>query len=333
MSLSRPSLALTGGVILALASPARAQSNNPAVATELFNAGRDLMKAGNYVEACPKLASSARLDAKVGTLARLAECEEKVGQMVNARAHWEQAVNLARSEQDARLDHAASELARVDKLVPKIDVVWHGPVPAGCTLLIDSLDVGTASFGLALPVDAGSHTVVVTAPGKKPWTTTIQTKESGGLTTLDVPALSDGAAGPAVVLAPPSPGPPPTEAATPPARRGWTPMRIAGFVTADVGAVALVLGATFGVLTKVKLDDSNQGGCGANNSCNAAGFALRNDARTFGDVSTGLFIAGGLLAATGVTLFVVGSRPKEASEGTRAALSVGPESVVVRGSF
>ena len=43
------------------------------MATELFNAGRDLMTAGNFAAACPKLAESARLDVKVGTLGKLAE--------------------------------------------------------------------------------------------------------------------------------------------------------------------------------------------------------------------------------------------------------------------
>jgi hypothetical protein len=103
-------------------------------------------------------------------------------------------------------------------------------------------------------------------------------------------------------------------------------------VTAGVGAVGLILGATFGILTKLKLDDSNRGGC-TNNDCNNAGFALRNDARTFGDLSTGFFIAGGVLAATGVTLFALGPRREEAPAPPHASLSVGPGSVFLQGSF
>jgi hypothetical protein len=105
-------------------------------------------------------------------------------------------------------------------------------------------------------------------------------------------------------------------------------------VTADVGAVGLILGATFGVLAKVKLDDSNRGGCVANNVCDSAGFALRNDARSFGDLSTVFFIAGGVVVATGVTLFVLGGpRREEGAAPVHATLSVGPQSLLLRGSF
>jgi hypothetical protein len=104
-------------------------------------------------------------------------------------------------------------------------------------------------------------------------------------------------------------------------------------VTADAGAVGIILGATFGVLAKVKLDDSNRGGCVANNVCDSAGFALRNDARSFGDLSTVFFIAGGVVVAAGVTLFVLGPRREEGSTSPHATLSVGPQSVLLRGSF
>jgi len=288
------------------------------------------MKAGDYAGACPKLAASARLDTKVGTLARLAECEEKIGQMVNARAHWEQAVNLARGEQDARLDHVASELARVDKLVPKVDIVWHGPIPPGLTVRIDTVELGSASFGLPLPVEAGSHTIAVAATGKKTWATTVLARADGALTTVDVPALEDSAA-PGVEPLGGAPKPPALPAQTS-SGSSWTPLRLTGFVTADVGAVGLILGTTFGVLAKVKLDDSNRGGCVGNN-CDSAGFALRNDARGFGDLSTVFFIAGGVLVATGVTLFVLGPRREEGSLPAHATVSAGPGSLLLQGSF
>jgi hypothetical protein len=328
-----PSFAL-GALLLGLsASPAFAQNRNPAVATELFNAGRDLMKSGDYGAACPKLAASARLDAKVGTLARLAECEEKVSQMVNARAHWEQAVNLARAEQDPRLDHAQSELARVDKLVPKVDVVWHGPVLPGLTLRIDGVDLGSASFGLALPVEAGTHALAVSADGKKTWNTTLDARASGAVLTMDVPALEDAPAQTGLVAVPPlaTPGVPPPAVAG--GSTSFSSLRWAGVTTAGVGVAGLIVGGTFGILAKVKLDDSNSGGCAANNQCNSAGFALRNDAMTFGNVSTALFIAGGVLVATGATLFVLGRRHEEAPAPVEATVSLGPGSVLVRGSF
>src|SRR5207248_8067153 len=85
---------------------ARAQSNDAGIASQLFDAGRDLMKRGDYASACPKLFESARLEPRVGTLARLAECEEKIGHLAAARGHWKDTVELARAQKDDRATHA-----------------------------------------------------------------------------------------------------------------------------------------------------------------------------------------------------------------------------------
>ena len=83
-------LALLGPV-----APTVARADDEAVATQLFNAGRDLMKQGDYASACPKLAESARLKPTVGALARLAACEEHEKRLVSAYTRWQQALNVA----------------------------------------------------------------------------------------------------------------------------------------------------------------------------------------------------------------------------------------------
>jgi len=313
---------------------ARAQGNDAALATELFNAGRDLMKDGNFTAACPKLTQSARLDAKVGTLARLAECEEKLGQMMSARAHWQQATNLARVQRDDRLSHVEAELGRVDKVVPKLNVTLTGPTPAGLSLRIDGVDAGAASLGLAVPVDAGRHVILVTADGKKPFSTTVETKGDGAVTPVNVPGLED--APPAVAIAP---LPSPALASQPGADGGsgipsgfWTTPRKVGLGVASAGAATLVAGAVFGVLAKVKLDASNQDGCKAGTgSCSGAGVSERSTAFSDGTIGTVLLIAGGIVAASGLTVILVAPAGHEAPP--RVSLTFGPEAVLAGGSF
>src|SRR5665213_959722 len=224
-------------VLATLVSPlASAQTRDPAIATELFNAGRDLMKKGDFATACPKLASSLQFDPKVGTMARLAECEEKVEQLVNARAHWSQAINLARTEHDDRLPLVESEFKRHDAIVPKVDVEV-GPHPAaGASLHVDGTDLGFASFGVPVPVEPGAHTIAVTASGKRDWTQTVETKRDGAVTRLEVPVLAD---------APVAITPPAASHSGPAVASSAPPLRVAGIVIGATGLVAAGVGIAF----------------------------------------------------------------------------------------
>jgi hypothetical protein len=290
--------------LLSATAWAQPSSTDVALATELFNAGRDLVKEGNYAAACPKLAESARLDAKVGTLARLAECEEHIGKLASARARWQQASNLAKATNDNRAAHAESELARIDRIVPKIEIVLSGDAPRDLVLRLDDAELGTGSLGVKLPVDPGKHTIHASAPGKRAASIETETKADGIVSRVVIPALADEAS-PAPVPAPAPPSPPPPREA-PPESTGSSPLRTIGLATAAVGVVGIGVGTVFGVIAKSKRDDSNAqpGGCNGND-CPGPAADTRNDARSAGNVSTVFFVAGAVLAAAGVTMFFV----------------------------
>ena len=59
--------------ILSVAIGGGARAQNAPAAEALFAEGKELMKAGRYQEACPKLAASLKLDRTVGTLMNLAD--------------------------------------------------------------------------------------------------------------------------------------------------------------------------------------------------------------------------------------------------------------------
>jgi hypothetical protein len=290
-------------VLVSAVAHAQPSSTDVALATELFNAGRDLVKEGNYAAACPKLAESARLDAKVGTLARLAECEEHIGKLASARAHWQQASNLAKSTNDNRVAHAESELARIDRMVPKIEIVLSGDAPRDLVLRLDDAELGAGSLGVKLPVDPGKHTIHASAAGKRAASVEMEAKADGVVSRVVIPALADEAS-PAPVPAPVPPAPPPRE--PPPESTGSSPLRTIGLATAAVGVVGIGVGTVFGFVAKSKRDDSNvqPGGC-TGNDCPQPAADARNDARSAGNVSTVFFVAGAVLAAAGVTMFFV----------------------------
>jgi hypothetical protein len=294
--------------VLAYAGSATAQpsASDVALATELFNAGRDLMKAGDLKNACPKLAESVRLDPKVGAIARLAECEEASGQLALARGHWQQAGNLARATGDSRLAHAEAEFARIDKVVPKLEVVLSGDPPSGLALVVDDARLGPASLGIKLPIDPGQHTILVSATGKKTWSTHVDATADGAVHRVVVSLLEEQAP-------PEKPTPPPPIATRPemPERVSTFPWRTVGIGSTAVGVAGLGVGIVFGLIAKSRFDDSNAqpGGCNGND-CPPNAADTRNSARSAGNLSTAFAVTGGALTVTGIAMWLLAPAPE-----------------------
>jgi hypothetical protein len=316
--MKRVALLLAMATTLA-AAPVRADGQDEAASTELFNAGRDAMKRGDYAVACPKLAESVRLKASVGALAKLAACEEHEHRLVSAFTRWQQALNLARTTADERLSDVQRELARVDALVPKLVITGAPGAGADASIRVDDTTMSTAaSLGVALPVEPGRHAVLASAPGKKPWTTTIDVAPGGATTSIVVPPLEDA---PPPVEAPPvaSVAPPPTQtqqasAATapsplvaippsPPSRSN--PWRMVGMVSAGVGLATIAVGAAYGIDALRRRDDAH---CAGTSCPDGASAASLNAAKNSANWSTGLVATGAALVAGGVVLwFFVGA--------------------------
>ncbi|MGD0524228.1 MAG: hypothetical protein ABSE49_03735 [Polyangiaceae bacterium] len=302
----------------AAAAPAAASDGaDRAAATELFNAGRDLMKSGDYASACPKLAESARLEPTVGALAKLAECEEHEHRLVSAYGRWQQALNLARATGDERAADVEREVARVDGIVPKLRVVADGGLPADAVIRLDAVELGPAGLGVPFAVEPGPHALQASAPRKTTWSTTVETKADGATTAVTIPRLED-------LPAPPPVAPPPPRDAVivpaplPPSPGPW---RTTGLVTAGAGVVAAAFGAAFGV---VAMNQRNDAGCPENVCPNEGSASTLRGAKSSADVSTALFIAGGVLVGGGLTLWWLssGTGPK------RTGLAITPAGLI-----
>lgn len=313
---------------LFLATPsAFADPGDAAAAEALFSEGKRLMDEGKYAQACPKLAESQRLDPGTGTLLNLATCYEDAGQLASAWSTWLSAASSARTAGQSEREALARD--RAAALEPKLGrltiVVPEDKRPAGLTVSRDGVDLTSATWGSALPTDAGEHKIVVQAPGRETYETTALV-ENGKTSEIAIPELA--------VL----PEPPPEEATpqansgvqdAPPSRGSTKPL---GFAFLGVGVVGIGVGSVFGIMAIDQNDKSKQN-CEPNDitQCNSTGVSQRNDALTYGNVSTVAFIAGAAFATAGVVLVL--TSPKKASATAAIEPTFGGARFVLSGAF
>lgn len=310
-----------------LAPAAFADSGDAAAAEALFSEGKRLMDEGKYAEACPKLAESQRLDPGTGTLLNLATCYENAGQVASAWSTWLSAASSARTAGQSDREILAREQATA--LEPKLGrltiVVPTDKRPQGLTVERDGVALSSATWGTALPTDAGEHRIAVKAPGYEPYETTA-TVVDGQAAEITIPDLV------------PAPEPPPAPATAAPAAAvsdsgGASSTKTLGYVLGGVGIVGLGVGTVFGILA-ISTNDQSKQEClaPAYTECNADGVTLRNQAMTYGNVSTVAIIAGAALTATGAVL-VITSPKKKGIAAARVEPTFGGARFVLSGAF
>jgi hypothetical protein len=285
-----------------LASPSAQAQNaaNQATAEALFDAGKKLMAAHKYGEACPKFYESNQLDEGIGTSLWLADCYEKNGQSASAWAQFRQAAALAAKVSDPREKVARARAKALEPELSKLTVVVpSSSLLPGLKVARDGGEVAQPIWGTEVPIDPGPHTLVVSAPDHRPATLQVDIRRGPSHATLDVPLLEE-APEPAVAEpVVPVPG------ATPPAEPPRFPLQRALAIGAGAaGVVSLAVGGYFGLSAKSDLGHSNAGHCNAKDMCDPAGLSDRASAESAATASTVLFIAGGVAVAGGIALWL-----------------------------
>lgn len=280
--------ALVAGLTCAATARAQAPGGNDKVAAEaLFEDGRRLAAAGNYADACPKFADSQRLDPSPGTLLNLASCYEKLGRSATAWATYKEAASAANAA--GRSEYVATAQRHAEVLSPKLaHLTMQVPQPVeGLQITRDGVRIDRAEWGLAIPIDAGAHAVEASAPGHKPWSTSVDVPQDGAQASVTVPALE---ALPVEATPTPVPPPPVTPPVNPPQPVDTSTggvQRAIGAIIGAAGIAGLGLGTVFAVIAKNKYNDSLPN-CRPDdpNTCNSTGVSTRNDARDAGNVAS-----------------------------------------------
>jgi hypothetical protein len=289
-------LVLAAASVAAVLLAAREARAQPPSARSELEQGYELRKRGNYVDALPHLLESYRLDAQLKTLINLADAEEHVGKLVDARRHWDEARAQAAREGEAEIEaESRRRVAALESRIPSLTV----KLASGSVLTVrideDGLPFSSGSIGAPVPTDPGHHTLVVHADGYED-------------RSFDVILQAGVSVEFSVTPGPPKPATPSTAERS----DGGAPspaLRLTGAVAAGVGAVGLGVGTYFGIAAIQKQQDAN---CPRNVCTAPSGHpdTLRQ-AIDAGNLSTVFLVAGGVLVAGGAALWFLAPRGGE----------------------
>jgi hypothetical protein len=326
--LARRALLAAAGLWAASGHPvARANDADKGAAQVLFEQGRALVQAHKFADACPKFAESLRLDPGIGTMLWLADCYENNGQTASAWAEFKEASASATLKQDPR---ATVARRRADDLEPKLARLVIVPPPdgsvAGIEVKRDGVTLGAAELGVAVPVNPGAHALSASAPGKRPWSTSITVLDKPGTVSAVVPVLEAAPEAIAVggaIAAPPgaTSGPESAAADRPAGERAWGPRQTVGLATGGAGLIAVAIGAYFGLEAKSTYDGW-QGSCGATQTSSSC-VGQRDSASTQALASDVLFGVGAAAIVGGAVVYF--TAPRSSNRTATITPSVSPK--------
>jgi serine/threonine-protein kinase len=325
--------ALLVGAWLASADVARAQPQprpeapeDTAASEALFYEGRNLMTQHRYAEACAVFERAEKVHVTIGVLLNLADCYEQSGRTASAWSKFHEAALAARQASDPREGFAKTRIASLEPRLVTITIdasklreVRDANLRLGGKLL------DASQWGTAIPVDPGSQTVEVRAPGKQPWSATPHVTAS---MTLNVPLLKDSSAAALPVqsnkAATVETEAPPPEQASVDRGGGLDPHRTWALAAGGVGAVGLGVGSVFGLISLSKHNDAAKHCANGDNPCDGQGVQWGGEAQSAGNVSTIAFVVGAAALAGGAVLWLTAPVPQSAQ--LALVPSVGPES-------
>jgi len=307
------------------AGPLRAAGTPDATVQAMYQQALLQMEQKDYAAACPALEEVVRrVPEGIGAKLTLAQCYEDSGRLATAFSAYQVAETAAsQANQVERKIRAQSHMEalrpRLAKLVIQVSEATR-TLPE-LEVKCDGIPMEPLKWAVALPADKGKHIITARAQGKQRWEKTFEVRADGAIETMTIDGLIDDPSGGSKKEDDEKPiAPPPQPLGT---------RRVAGIAVGVAGLLAIAAGSGLGALAISKKNESNKENCNALNQCDSTGLALRASGRNAGNASTGLFIAGGVALAIGVTLLVF----PRATSGVKATATIGPSGLFVHGAW
>ena len=304
-------------VLLLLPAVASAQSPAPvseadrATARQLAADGKAALERKDYAAAADRFARADSIVHAPTLLMGLARAQTGLGKWVAATGLYRRILRegVAPGSPPAFFDALADAQKELDALSPRLpNVIINVKGPAK-SVTVDGTAVPIAALGVKRPVDPGSHLIRVEGDGQVPVEVSVTLAEGKVETvTLELePAPHAAPVTPVVEAHPRPPVAPPPPPPQPPSSSASL-RRTLGFVGIGVGGAGLVMGAVTGGLALSKHSELSQN-C-RNSVCLPGEYGTLDSYNLVSTLSTVGFVAGGVLAATGIVL--VATAPKAA---------------------
>ncbi len=277
--------------------PRASHAENPAAAEALFEQARAAIAAGSYDIACARFKDSDKLDPAVGTRFNLADCEERRGRVATAWSLF-RGVLSELAEDDDRRPIAQKRAHALEPRMPYVTLTRAADAPPGVRVRMDGVELTEGSFGVPLPMDPGTHDLVLLPPeGGEAQRSTFALREGEH---SDVPIRLVGTV---------SPTPPRDEspAETQPFSPGGSQRRWA-YVAGSIGVAGVAFGGVTGIVTLNKKSTADANCSDARRVCNRAGIDANESGKTFGALS-GIGLGVGLVGlAAGTYLWLTDAK-------------------------
>lgn len=294
-------------------------------ARERFKEGAASQAAGDFARALEAYKDVALVKSSAQVRFNIATCEEKLGDYLRAVGSYRLAASEATRSNAKELGDAVQKaLADFEPRIPML-LVKRGDGAAVAEVTLDGRPLANPSIGVEFQVNPGPHTVGASASDRTPFKAEVTVADRDHLVVELV--LKARPVAVAAVVAPIAPPPEPP----PPPPPNTKPMRNAGFVTAGVGVVGLVISGAFFGLRQGAISTLN-GECGATMmSCPPGALSTRNSGATDSTVSTATLVVG--LAALGAGGVMIGLSTRKPTLKPAAGLVVLPGGGAFRASF
>ncbi len=314
----------SGALVCLLAAHASAEPADAVTrdaARSLGLAGVEAYQAGNYDAASDKLEKAYSIMNVPSLGLWSARALAKRNLLLEAAGRYLEATGLQLPQGDAAVQRQAqvdaqSELEQLRPQIPRLVIRVNGASPSDVTLSIDGQAVASSVIGKPRLINPGSHRVEAQlgAVQKSATVELLAGKEASVMLEL----------GPGVARNGPVAQPPPIgdNSSAPSSMR-----RTLGWVGIGAGGVGIALGSVMGALTISKRASLKDSGC-SDTRCPHDKQAQVDRLNTFRSVASVGFIAGGVLATSGIVLLLTAP----SSEHQLAAAVTG-ESVALTGRF